>query len=129
MDTLDQKLDRIVEKEAAEHEEIRGLITKTGGEKTEFEVYGLKLVLPTVIPRKIRHELAKVQKKGATVEMEEIEVDTYHLLSILCQNEPYNHPETWEYIDNETGLSLDILREVLERGFANEEKLKKFRGK
>lgn len=123
------KLDRIVETQVRENEEIKALVSQSASQKTTLEIGGLKLQVPGVIPRKIRHDLARVQKKGNNVDMEEIEGDTYYLLSIICQNEPYNHPETWEYIDNETGLALDILREVLDKGFGNEDKLKNFRRK
>ena len=123
------KLDQIVENLVKESEEIKSLVSESASKKNTLEIGGLKLQVPGVIPRKIRHDLARVQKKGNNVEMEEIEEDTYYLLSIICQNEPYNHPETWEYIDNETGLALDILREVLDKGFGNEDKLKNFRRK
>lgn len=129
MSTDPSKLDQIVENLAKENEEIKGLISESAAKTNTMEICGLKLVVPGVIPRKIRHDLARVQKKGNAVEMDEIEEDTYYLLSIICQNEPYNHPETWEYIDNETGLALDILREVLDTGFSNGDKIKNFRRK
>lgn len=123
------KLDQIVENIAKDNEEIKSLVSDSAANKNTLDICGLKLQVPGVIPRKIRHDIARVQKKGAMVEMDEIETDTYYLLSVICQNEPYTHPETWEYIDNETGLALDILREVLETGFSNENKIKAFRRK
>ncbi len=123
------KLDEIIEKDMKQNEEITRLITTSSEKQNTIEIEGLTLKVPGIIPRSVRHEIARVQKKGDMVDMEELEEDTYFLLSILCQNEPYNHPETWEYIDNKTGLAIDILRELLNKGFANDEKVKSFRRK
>ena len=129
MSTDPSKLDSIVDGMVKENDEITRLITSSAEKRTTIVIEGLPLDIPGIIPRSIRHEIARVQKKGDMVDMEELEEDTYFLLSILCQNEPYNHPETWEYIDNETGLAIEILRELLNKGFANDEKVKSFRRK
>ena len=60
------KLDRIVETQARENEEIKALISQSASQKTTLEIGGLKLQVPGVIPRKIRHDLARV-RKGITL--------------------------------------------------------------
>jgi hypothetical protein len=124
----ESKLDAIVANEVAEKEQIRTFLITNKGKNREIDVEGMKLLVPSVIPKKIRHELAKIQRKG-DVDIEDAEQDTYYLLSILCQNEPYNHKEVWEYIDDETGKAIDILGVVLEEGYQSEQKVKNFRGK
>ncbi len=128
MANLDERADQFIEKEMADNEQIKQFILSNKGKNTELDIYGLKIQVPAVIPKKLRHELAKIQRKG-DVDIEEAEQDTYYLLSLLCQNEPYNLKEMWERLDDETGLSIEILREVLERAYQSEEKSKKFRGK
>jgi hypothetical protein len=122
------KLDAMIENEVAENEQVKQFILTNKGKHIEVEVFGLKLQVPSVIPKKLRHELAKVQKKGE-VDIEVAEEDTYHLLSLMCQNEPFNHKEAWALIDEETGLAIEILGEVLEVAYKTEEKTKSFRGK
>ena len=121
---MEAKFLKVVE----EDEQIKQFILTNKGKLTDFEVYGLKLKIPAVIPRKLRHEISKIRQKG-DVEIEEAEQDSYYLLSLLCQGEPFNTTEFWEGVDNETGMAMDILAEVLTQGYKTEEKVKRFRGK
>ena len=122
------KLDAIIAKEIAENEEIKQFVISNKGKNVEVESFGLKLQVPSVIPKRLRHELAKIQRKG-DVGIAEAEQDTYYLLSLLCQNEPFTTKEAWEYLDDETGLAMEILGEVLDKAYQSEQKMKGFRGK
>lgn len=123
-----EELEAKFQKIAEEDENIKQFILTNKGKNQEVEVFGLKLVLPSVIPKSVRHELAKIQRKG-DVDLEEAERDTYYLLSLLCLNEPFTTKEAWEYMDDQTGLAIDILGEVLEKGYQSEKKVQSFRGK
>lgn len=120
-----KRMDEVIEKEAEANAEIKALLTTFKTVPKEIEVYGIKLkVLPT-IPRKLRKEISKFESIADDVEATELH--TYSILSKICTDDPFNKPETWEYLDEKTGMVPELMRTIFNEAYEVEKKLKKFR--
>lgn len=120
-----KKFDEMVERDSEIHSEIKALLTIFKTVPKEIEIFGIKLkVLPT-IPRKLRKEIAKFE--SISDDMEATELHTYTILSKVCTDEPFNKPETWEYLDEKTGMVPELMRTIFNEAYEVEKKLKKFR--
>lgn len=120
-----KRMDEVIEKEAEANAEIKALLTTFKTVPKEIEVFGIKLkVLPT-IPRKLRKEISKFE--SITDDMEATEQHTYTILSKVCTDDPFNKPETWEYLDEKTGMVPELMRTIFNEAYEVEKKLKKFR--
>ena len=120
-----KRFDELVASESAAGSEIKTLITSFKTEPKEIEILGGKLkVLPT-IPRKIRHELQKFQQ--IENDLEATEQHIYYIMSQICVANPYTLPQFWEFLDDKYGNVPEIMKEVFEKAYEVEQKLKKFR--
>lgn len=120
-----KKFDEMIEKEAESNSEIRALLTTFKTVPREIEVFGAKLkVLPT-IPRKLRKEIAKFE--SISDDMEATEQHMYTILSKVCTEAPFNKSETWEYLDEKTGMVPELMRVIFNEAYEVEKKIKKFR--
>jgi hypothetical protein len=120
-----KRMDEVIEKEAEANAEIKALLTTFKTVPKEIEVFGIKLkVLPT-IPRKLRKEISKFE--SIADDMEATEQHTYTILSKVCTDDPFNKPETWEYLDEKTGMVPELMRTIFNEAYEVEKKLKKFR--
>ncbi len=120
-----KRFDEQVEKEAESHKEIKALLTTFKTVPKEIEVSGIKLkVLPT-IPRRLRKEISKFDQIADDIEA--TEQHTYNILSKVCTEAPFNNPQTWEYLDEKTGMVPELMRVIFNEAYEVEKKLKKFR--
>jgi hypothetical protein len=126
MALTEEQLKQLDEMATSDHSEIKSLLTTYSTIAKEIEVCGIKLkVLPT-IPRKLRREISKFDT--IQDDLEATENHTYLILSKVCTEEPFNHPETWEYLDEKTGMVPELMRTIFNEAYEVEKKIKRFRG-
>ena len=120
-----KRMDEVIEKEAEANAEIKALLTTFKTVPKEIEVFGIKLKVIPTIPRKLRKEISKFE--SISDDMEATEQHTYTILSKVCTDDPFNKPETWEYLDEKTGMVPELMRTIFNEAYEVEKKLKKFR--
>lgn len=124
---LKAKLAAFVGDEVKNNAEIVKLLTNAKGQFKEVDVNGVMVKIRPVIPKRARHisdEMNKTDERSLDL----VEETTYALLAEMCVEAPFTLPETWEMVDDETGMAVDLLRKFFE--VANDEtvKIQKFRG-
>lgn len=120
-----KKFDELLEKEAEANQEIKTLLLTYKTIPKEIEVSGIKLKVLATIPRKLRREISKFE--GMADDVDATEQHTYLILSKVCTDDPFNKPETWEYLDEKTGMVPELMRKIFNEAYEVEKKLKKFR--
>lgn len=118
--------DEIVGEEIKGNPTIKALITNSKGKFKTFKVNDVEVKILYSIPRTLRHEIESYQGKDQ-IPIGETESIVYSLIAKMCIEDPFNKPETWEYIDNETGMALNILSDIFAEVSKTENQIKSFR--
>ena len=97
---------------------------------------GVEIRFRLFLPKSLRHKLMKGQKEFENAKDEEAlaksERVMYDLLGQLCIDDPWNHWETWAYVDEKSdnaGGVQSIFLQVLARIAQAVEDVKNFRNK
>ena len=75
------------------------------------------------------HYLARVDAYTASVGelAKEIDTETYSTLAALCLDYPFNTPDAWVIVEEETGLAANLLMEILRDILDTEKQIIEFR--
>ena len=123
---LAQKLDDLVGDDIKGNEQVKSLLTSAKNSFKVVTIHDFELKIRPTLSRKMRREIEEIQKKGTT-DVAESENDMYRLISEMCLEDPFNKPETWMYIDEETGIATEAIVKIYEEALNTEKQIKKFR--
>jgi len=123
---LQEKLEQITSAQDAEKEKIRELIVNEGSRTKEIAVGGQSIRIRATIPREIRRD---VQAHDDEEDVDKTEQMMYSLIAKMCVDAPFNNPDTWKLIDDETGIAIEVFTAVFKEASDTEAAIKRFRRK
>lgn len=129
---LKSELDEFILKDIQNKEEVITFLENLSKRHKTLQIGNIKIKVRPTIPRKQRALLFKIrnmyQKENLTEdEITEVDNALYSFLSEVCLEAPYNSPETWKVIDEQTGAALEISTEVVKLLSDTEKKIIEFR--
>lgn len=130
-----RKLEAYEFNEVRRNSEIQRLIQTSVGAYKEFKFNDITLRVRPAIPRDMRRMVAKlkqiatgnVHEEDEEVLLDRSETIFYKFLARMCLDSPFDLPEAWEYIDEQTGMVPMIAVQVIELAAGDEKRVAEFR--
>ena len=63
----------------------------------------------------LRDKIIKIAKQYESGEIESADQEIYESLAQICIDSPYNKPEVWRYLDEETGFVPNVMQMIIEK--------------
>lgn len=130
-----RKIDEEEHRNLINSEPISKLLQIARSDTKEYQIGDQRIRVLAYIPkdqRRVVTKLRKLIKAKPDDEDEETLLDRseelfYTFLSKMCPESPFNLPETWEYIDKETGVVPRIAIQIIELCSTDEARVAEFR--
>lgn len=122
---LSQKLTEERQKMLEADERVRKMILSSKERYKIVTIGETDVRIRPTIPRDVRRQIEKITKSDSSVE--DSEVLMYELISRMCLDDPFDKPDTWEYIDNETGQAMEFLAMIYKEALSTESEIRDFR--
>lgn len=122
---LSQKLTEERQKMLEADERVRKMILSSKERYKIVTIGETDVRIRPTIPRDVRRQIEKITKSDSSVE--DSEVLMYELISRMCLDDPFDKPDTWEYIDNETGQAMEFLALIYKEALSTESEIRDFR--
>ncbi len=126
LEKINKKLELTVQADSEEAEQIRKMLTGADNRYITIPFLGEEVKVRPAIPKHLRHKIQEYYSGGGTRVPEEDEKLAYDILAEMSFS-PFDKPEVWSLIDDETGEITNILQEVMEAVAKKEKQIKKFR--
>ena len=125
---IHERLQQLTAVQEADKEKIRDLIMNEGSRTKEIVVGGVSIRIRATIPRDTRHD---AEKYNTIEEADSMAVEgmIYDLIAKMCVDNPFNNPETWKFIDDETGIAPEVFTAIFKEAADTETAIKRFRRK
>lgn len=116
-------------KDFKKNSEIRAIIANKNAKTSEIDLGGIKIKVKSSIPKPLRDKILFVGKAYEAGNLAEGDKKMYEIMAEMCIDAPYTNPTAWAYIDKETGMVPEALKNVVESMVTTESAAKSFRKK
>jgi len=127
--SVKENLAKAVETELKGTERVMSILTNARKRYKELDVLGEKVKIRPSIPKAVRHFAEELKDDPSQQTVSGVETSTYKILAYMCTEDPYDKPEFWKILDDETGEAVDVLQRMYTTAADTEAEIKTFRGK
>jgi hypothetical protein len=120
------KLDKIVGDDKEAGERVKKILLNVKDRYKIVIVGDEEVKIRPTIPKSLRHDLEQIQKHDYST-LDDVESAMYNLISQMCIESPFNDKCTWEIIDDETGIAMEVLTDIYNTALSTEAEIKRFR--
>jgi hypothetical protein len=111
----DEELRQAEFQDFKENAELKAIIAGARAKKTSIKIGDIDVYITPTLKKGLRDKIVKVAKQYEAGEIETADEEIYETLAAICLDSPYNRPEVWKYIDEETGFVPNVMQMMIEK--------------
>lgn len=127
MDSDEKELLQEEYKDFKDNAELKAIIAGYKAKKTMIKIGDIEVAITPSLKKGLRDKIVKVAKQYEAGEIETADEEIYETLAQICIDSPYNKPEVWKYIDEETGFVPNVMQMMIEKIITQEGSAQRFR--
>ena len=123
----DEELQKEEYKDLVENVQLKAIIAGSRAKRVSVKQGDVEIFIRSALPKPLRDRIISISKKYELGETETADEEIYEVMAQICLDEPYTKPAAWKYIDEETGVVPDVLKQMIEKITGTEGAAKRFR--